>query len=504
MKKTFLKIFFFTWQLLILPLLFAQQINEKRIEFELKNGYENEKIFISSLGFFVMESTSEKEEPGVFEIKYDLFNCELELIKTEMVSIPAGMRFAKAFSNDSLIVNIYKNRKGQFLINRIRVNDLSITSTKGTIPPKMYFQDMKVLGNTAWFYAFIKRESFIYRINLSNGKGMVVPFNTGSYHPKKILMENFQLLDKSNELLVYINKKVRKNESITNIMRIRENGTLEKSIKLNEKNKNSISSISGFRISENKMIYTGTYSKRMGLSEGIFFCETFDDQVNYIKFYNFLDLTDFLSYLPKKKQDKIEKKKNKKEAQGKEFVINYFIASHDIKELTDGYLFLGEAYYPTYRTEMYTTYQTVNGVSKPVTSYRDVFDGYQYTHAILAKYSLEGTMLWDVCFEMYPGEKPHSVKKYISFSELSENRLGMVFSSKGNIISKIVDLQGNVLSDKKWELIDTGKETEKAKWTVSNTEYWYGNNFLIFGIQKIKDKEAKSKRKVYFVNKINH
>jgi hypothetical protein len=498
-KTTFLSL---AISMLYAVALSAQLQFEKRIEFELKNGYENETVYKSSLGYFVMESTADKKINDQLEIKYDLYDSLLQLNKTVSVNIPGSMRFSEMYNNDEYIYNIYKN-KHEFNIIGIRIKDLNISKTAGIMPPKTRIQDMKVLGSSAWFYAYIKNEPFLYKVDLESGKGTVVPFNVGSYNPKKIYTENYQLLEKSKELLVFMSKKVAKGSYKMNLMRINEDGSSNKTFQLSENNKYNISSISGYRISNNQMIYTGTYSKKtQGLSEGLFFCETVDDKMNYMNYYNFLDLKDFLSYLPEKKQEKIEKKKKKREEQGKEFIINYSIAGHDIIQLKDGYLFLGEAYYPTYRSEQYITTQIVNGISSTVTNYRTVFDGYQYTHAVLAKFSNDGKLLWDVCFEMFPDYKPFTVEHLIAISEQKENSIGMVFTSRNNIVSKIVDFDGNILSDNKWEYIKTGKESEKTKWTVSKSDYWYKNYFLIYGTQKIKDQENKSKRKVYFVNKI--
>jgi len=233
------------------------------------------------------------------------------------------------------------------------------------------------------------------------------------------------------------------------------------------------------------------------MSEGLFFGEVEDGAVNYIRYYNFLDLKDFLSYLPEKKQEKIEKKKAKKEAQGKEMTLDYWIADHDVIVLEDGYLFLGEAYYPTYRTE---TYYTTGANGAMIAHTRTVFDGYQYTHGTLGKFSKEGELMWDVCFELNPGYKPFYVKRFIAISEQTATQISMAYTSGNEIVSKTMDFDGNIISDEKWDFIETGNDNEKTKRTFSNVDHWYGNFFLAYGSQVVKN--GKEKRKVYFVNKI--
>jgi len=485
--------------LMLLSLVSTAQINyEKRLEIDLRNGYSGETIYESANGYFVLESTADDKVDGQTEVKYDLYSGDLELKQTETVLIPRGMKFDEMFYNDEFVFNIFSNKQREFVIVGINMADLSITKTNGELPPKAVLTDMKVLGDYAYFMARIKNAGFVYKVNLENGKGTSFPVTIGGYSPKKLMNENYQLLEKSNEILSFTRVFVKKKVTELYMSRIDQDGTIEKPVKLQSVGDNSIVSVSGCRVDENKIVITGTYAKTGLMSEGLFFGEVEDNSVNYMRYYNFLDLKDFLSYLPERRQEKIEKKKAKKEAQGKEMSLDYFIADHDIILLDDGYLFLGEAYYPTYRAETRTTVGP-NGTTSTYTVY--VFDGYQYTHAVLAKFSLDGELMWDVCFEMFPGYKPFYVKRFIAISEQTASQISMVFTSYNHIISKSIDFNGSILKDEKWEVLATGDDSEKAKRTFSNIDYWYGNYFLAYGNQVVKN--GKEKRKVYFVNKIS-
>ncbi len=84
---------------------------------------------------------------------------------------------------------------------------------------------------------------------------------------------------------------------------------------------------------------------------------------------------------------------------GKEYSLKYLMASHHV--MTDGtdYFYLGEAFYPTY---------TTTRVGNMVTT---VFNGYAYTHAVLAKFNEQGELIWDNCFKMELGNRPMYVKR---------------------------------------------------------------------------------------------
>ncbi|MGD9492042.1 MAG: hypothetical protein AB7V36_01660 [Bacteroidales bacterium] len=474
----------------------AQLNTEKRIEIDLRNGYSGETIFESVHGYFILESKADDYVDGQAEIKYDLYSGDLELTETKSVLVPRKMLFRELYYNDDYIYNMYATKGGEFMITSVEMKTMNIETATGSLPPKVILRDMKVLGNQAYFLTSIKKAPAIYRVDLTSGKGTTIPITIGAFSPKKISSKNYQILENTKEILLFARATISKATSELHMIRISEDDNVDKPIKISGVGDNAIISISGCRVDASKIIITGTYAKKGGLSEGLFFGEVEEGTVNYIRYYNFLDLKDFLSYLPEKKQDKIEKKKAKKEAQGKEMTLDYWIADHDVIVLEDGYLFLGEAYYPTYRTETYTTY--VNG--RPVTQYRTVFDGYQYTHATLAKYTKDGEMMWDVCFEMNPGYKPFYVKRFIAISEQTATQISMVYTSGNEIVSKTMDFDGNIISDEKWDFIETGNANEKTKRTFSNVDHWYGNFFLAYGSQVVKN--GKEKRKVYFVNKI--
>lgn len=485
--------------------LFSQIIYENRIEIELRDGYIDETVYESRNGNFIFEATAKEKVNNHKEIRYDLYDGDLKLLKSESILIPSAMKWEELYYNDSAVYNLYKNRKTEYLILGVSTKDLSIVRVEGELPRKMKISDMKILGDHAFFLSSIKRAPFIYSVDLNSKKATSIPIIAGSYQPKKLNVLNYQINEKLQEIFVFISAKINKREYELFLMTIFPDGSTERVVKIIDNEEYNIINASASRVSENKIIVSGTYSKTKRSSEGLFFSEIENGTMNYIQYYNFLEMKDFLSYLPERKQEKIEKKKSKKEKKGKELSYSYNIADHDIMILEDGYLFLGEAYYPTYRTETYVTYTTINGITTPQMQYRQVFDGYYYTHAVLTKFDMEGNLLWDICFEMRPRSKPFYVKRFIAVSEQTENVINMFFSSSNRLTYKSVDFDGNVIQDDNWEILETGKDGDKSKWASSNIDYWYKNYFITYGRQKIKNKsnsEDRGKRIVYYINKI--
>ncbi|MEM9823167.1 MAG: hypothetical protein AAF985_18955, partial [Bacteroidota bacterium] len=197
------------------------------------------------------------------------------------------------------------------------------------------------------------------------------------------------------------------------------------------------------------------------------------------------------------------KKKKRKKSKGKELGINYRILHHNVIELKDGYLFVGEVYFPKYRSEANPSYSMKRGGSPS----NKVFDGYQYTHGVIAKFSNEGALLWDRNFDLYQTDRVYYLKRFIRVSGLDDRGVKIAYAFNNRIVSKYISYNGDILLDTASEEIETGFDGDQIKWSFSNLSYWYDDYFLVQGEQKIKnkkDKSAKRKRRVLFLNKVKY
>jgi hypothetical protein len=134
-----------------------------------------------------------------------------------------------------------------------------------------------------------------------------------------------------------------------------------------------------------------------------------------------------------------------------------------------------------------------------------IFDGFQYTHAVVIGFDKNGKLLWDNSFEIndvktYDLEQfvkiyPHD--KSISLLYLFENEI------RNKIISNSDVLEGKSFNDIKMKFKDDqvkDKETETSK-----LDYWYDRHFFAYGVQQVhnlREPSVPSTRKVFFVNKI--
>ncbi len=487
--------------LFIATINFAQVSNEQRLEIEIKDGFSQESILPFEEDGFLLRTKKDKLENGNFLWKFQLYNTSLKSTKSKTFMVPKGFYLDESIETKKNAHSLFKNKKGEFILTTVSLPHLSVKKVDGKLPKKSRVYDMAVLGDIAYFQAYLKGSPYLFSVNWKTGKQTTIPIDLNGVSLKNIYPSHFQLLEETNEVFLFVSVKIDRKKRDQYILKFDAKGNKKAEFNLSKNTENVISYASVGLLENGKYIFTGTYNSRASAaSEGIFICKATGTKVGTMHFYKFLDFKNFLSYLPKRKQEKLERKKARKEARGKELKINYRIATHDVIKMDDGFVLVGEAYYPTYRTETYTT--VVNG--QTVTRTRTVFDGYQYTHAFIAKFSEDGIKKWDQTFEMWPSYKPFYVKRFISITEQSTTKVKLVFASRSSIFSKAFDSRGRIVSDDKTSTIQTSFEGDKTKYSFSNMDYWYDNYFFAYGYQKIKNKtgNVKRKRRVYFINKV--
>lgn len=493
--KKILFIFLFLFPALV----FSQATIEKRVEVELNDGYDEEVIYQFGEKGFIIASFSDNPINGYREWKYDLYDTDMNRKKTIIEKVDEKLGPATRFASDDKLYVFYKNRKGNFKLQSIDAEDLNVTSVDGFAKVKGKPKSFCVMGDYAYVVAKTKKSSFIIAANLSNGASSVMPVRISGYSNKDVYVTHLEAMPQSKQVFAYV-RCIAKKKSDMYIMRLGETGDQKDMIHISYKLKKSINSISGTAVGDNKHILAGTFARKASnTAQGIFISQVTDDHIDYFKMHEFINLKNFYARLSERKKKKIEKAEKK----GKEYSHQIMMAPHNVIPVTDGYIFIGESYYPTYRTETYT--YVVNG--RTVTGTRQVFDGYQYTDAIIVKYNDKGEVIWDESFVMHPFYKPFTVIKFIKVGEMTDESISLVFCDYNQIVSKKIDYDGKVISNRQIDIQKPNDDNEKIKFTFSNISYWYGNYFLTYGMQVTKNNERKlgeRRRKIFFMSKLSY
>jgi len=420
-------------------------------------------------------------------------------------------------SGRRFIAQTKNGRKAYFLFasNDIRDRNLQLIEVdaksgftrvhviKNIIP--FSFFDMKVTGEAVIVAGYFNYRPFVIPFDFNERIPRVLP---GLFSDKS---EIVQIKVNANETIDIIlkGKNIEKNTTLF-IYTFTNKANLIKTIELQvaEKNKSllfgRLKSLDG-----TAELIAGTYGrKNSDYSRGIFVANVNQLGQQNIKYYNYAEFENFFSYMRAKKEARIKRRIERKKIKNKKIRFNYRLIVHEIIKHKDQYILLGEAFYPQYKTisgsnnNLFAPAWTVN---RGMFSYSRVFDGYRYTHAVVIGFNERGRVLWDNSFEI-KDVVSMKLEQYVHAS-VEKDRINLLYVFDGAIRSKVI--RGNDVIEGK-EIVDIQTKFDTDNVDVDDTEVtglqkWYGNNFITYGYQKIKNLTAVGvnlNREVFFINKL--
>ena len=325
----------------------------------------------------------------------------------------------------------------------------------------------------------------------------------GFYMDRSELLQ-LEVDNKARVLKVLVSYRTFEREYSVSLKSFSHEGEMLTNIELDPEEKKDLISGRAITVNEEFEIITGTYSYRKSdYSRGIFIAKIEPDGSQSIQYYNYADLENFFNYMKARRKRRIKDKIERKKVKGRKIKFNYRLLVHDILPHDDGYIMLGEAYYPKYNNIPYYSYY-----DNSPSSYRSgntYFEGYKYTHAIVIGFDKKGKVTWDNSFEIND-VLTYNLEQYVEVSS-TEDRTVLLYNFENVIRSKLIDgqkvLEGKAFNDISLKFADDIVKSNVKEF--GDLKQWYSDCFYAFGVQKIKnlkDIGIKLNREVFFINKI--
>lgn len=482
---------------------FSQISNDGRIEFDLKTDERIDKVIpVGKRGFVTLGLENVKGANDIFHIS--MYSTSLE--KESSVDFERESRITNhinLLSNDSSqIVFLFSNRTEWI----VKIYDVVNQSLSERVFEKAdwTFRSMNylLLDGKIVMSGFQKKKPTVLIMDLVSGDQQFVLIPGIS---SRRTVESMGLDNRNEKVVVFMRDGKDMKTSTMNLLLLEPTGEISSSMELDKDPNFSIIDGSVTWIDERSFLIAGTYgtSGRRGYSAGYYLSKWTDEKQDFITYHSFTEFATYLSYLPERAQKKMEKRVDRKKEKGATDIVQSYVAIHPVIIIGDSYRIIGEAYYPTYRTETYTSF--VNG--RAVTSTRQVFDGYQYTHAAVLDLDESGAKIKDYCFSMYLTNKPFSVIRNLRITENQNGDMRMMYST-GSRLKATTITADKEMSETDFGEIITNHEGDNVRSTGFTTcSYWYEDSYLVYGVQTIKNKEddkVSKKRTIFFINKISY
>jgi hypothetical protein len=413
-------------------------------------------------------------------------------------------------------------------------------STGIGIVQKLFFENIKhfeisefkVHNETAYLAGMVKEEPVLMSVSLNKMQPRILA--GGLKGSASISSIDF---DDVNDLLVVSYSVKKGRSSYVVVKRINHNGKIVEQLGVEPEEDYGLLTGKLFPLKDGTQLMIGNYgykgyqSNGVPMSQGLYISKVDGETPEYVKMHSFTDFKNFFKFMTQKQQEKIEKKIQRKKGQGDDLKLNYRVLVHDIIQKDNQYILVAEVFYPEFRTNnnygspfygsgfgspfgygynslnalRYSRYYGLNSWAWNPWMYSNYnnnnqqFDGFKYTHAIVAGFDQKGNMLWDNSFS-FENVKSMDLKEKVKIN-IQNDDITLVYSNKGKLASKIVK-GAEVVEGAKTIDIDTQREGDKVRDTeTDDIEYWHQNFYLAWGYQKIANRNDGSRR-VFYLNKI--
>ena len=223
-----------------------------------------------------------------------------------------------------------------------------------------------------------------------------------------------------------------------------------------------------------------------GESTGLFASPVINGIQKSIGYYNFLELQSVNSLVGENDILTLKKKALKKKKSLTEYSLDFSLLMHEI-------------FSPQYHTENFTDFDFYG---RPYTNSYSVFDGYRFFNALVAGFDSNGKLLWDNSIEIRNLVSVDLSPKVVIYPNGKD--LVLCYVSDGKIGSKIIQ-ENNIIEKLDFSTIDRLYPDDKIlSETKGMLSHWYGNYFLSYGYQEIKNiaLETNNKRLVFYFSKL--
>jgi hypothetical protein len=391
--------------------------------------------------------------------------------------------------------------------------------------------EFKVHNNIAYLAGMVREEPVLLSIGLNIAKPRIIA--GGMKGNASITSIDF---DDTEDLLsvTYSVKKGR--SSYVVIKKINVNGkiidqyTIEPDEDFGLLTGKTFTTVDGTELLIGNFGYKGYQSNGVPMSQGLYIGKVGDESTEFLNYHSFTDFKNFFKFMSTRQQEKIEKQIERKKERGGDLKLNYRVLVHDVIKKDNQYILVAEVFYPEFRYNNNNPYGMGSAFGSPFwgrsmmynpylmnrywglnswawnpwlwsnNSFNNQqFDGFKYTHAVVAGFDEKGKLLWDNSFS-FDEVKSMDLKEKVKV-KVDNDILTLVYSNKGKLNSKIV--KGNeVLEGNKSVEISTNREGDKVRDNQNeDIEYWFNNYYLAYGYQKISNRNDGGRR-VFYLNKI--
>jgi hypothetical protein len=525
--------------ILLLLMLCGQLSLAQRIEIpQLNSNVDNFTIPIGEQGVILLSQLNSQD----FNIRK--LNTNLEQTWSANAAVEASQDYVThSFDGKNLFLLFSRFKSNSYIIFRVNTLNGKIEKFQIISVDRIEISNFKAFNASLFIGGVVNSQAVILFTNLNEKKTRILPSVVKG--EAEIQSMDLDTAFQQVNVTYSVGKKAKDYQLL--IRSFDEDGNLLGSVQMKPTEEFAMMNGKLSQMNDSLQIVVGTYGHKNTIgsskgpsSQGFYFQSFIDGELQHTNFQSFTKFTNFFEFLSPKQQERQAKKIKEKAAKGEELRLDYRLLMHEVIRKGDHYIVVAESFYPDYKynnmglygpgmlnmgafNNFYSPWSMIYnpyrwgygyyGLYSPFSSYyspwgyrgynfygnNQQFDGWVYTHAIVAELDENGHVLWDHSIPLNDTKEDKLTQK-IKTSVVGD-QVTLSYSKDNQIISKIISQSGTVEQERIIQ-IDTENEADRVrKSSKVDLNYWYGPYFIAHGTQSINNTED-GKRDVFFINKI--
>jgi len=374
------------------------------------------------------------------------------------------------------------------------------------------YEPVRILKHDQYCYIGLNARSTckVIRIHTGTGENIELPLNQSG----GLYIENINNDTITNEIVVLtsMRNERRRNALYLNSFDIYGNEKRFQTL-IKGENRKMVTSAEYIPLSSSDFLILGSYSSnpqhRPSISEpeearSSGFYKVLFEQASgniLVHYYAFSELTNLENYIRGTAAEQRQRSLRRLFLGSHSGSFEHHLLVHRVFVDNGTYIISAEAFTPDYRTVTTVAYDFYG---RPVPRSYSVFDGYRYSHAIVAAFNNRGHLLWDNGMEMINIRTFDLNPKIVLYYDA--DGLAMAYSHEGNIAWKKIR-ENTTITNLSHARIETRFSKDRVTSEYgSRLYYWYDNFFLATGYQTITNNHLpdQNRRSVFYVNQITY
>lgn len=466
----------------------------QRLEVPVRMGHDNMYMApIGQTGVIVFNKTRNSVGKGLVEYVFRKYDQQLQLEWTIKGVVRRNLPFIDfTYSANTLYVLFGKMQSRTYQVIKVNANAGFSEKFELFLLDRLKVNHFAAVNNDLYVGGMLQGEPAILHINLILKKTKILPLSfKGRAYVESVYLDTLNNFVNTTVVSVH-----RGEPSVS--LKSYEKGKEVRGIVLPNKKERYLQDAQVIAAPNNEQLIVGLYAhyQQQKSHQGFFVARlTANNELKSQRYYSFNDLKNFYGHLSEREQKRIQRKIDRRKRRGKRaYTVQDKMLLHRIVKHNDGYLLCGDMYVESVRMPGGVFFTPRRFPQSPLPRQ------WEYNRSIGLALSTKGMIKWDNVIKLKRVKVPQIYPISMLHAGADSSHLAFYFSDELHTKTFAQSKEKKDIVSKEIETLD--KDDDIRENMRVQTRRWYGDFYLIWGYQRIKNKRT-GRRKVFFVQKMN-